>query len=568
MTTQGWLEIALYLATVTGLALALGLYLAQVFQGKPTWATPAAAPVERLIFRLAGVDPAQEQHWTHYAGSVLAFTLVGILLLYGLMRVQDWLPLNPDGQAAVAPDLAFNTAVSFATNTNWQNYGGESAMSYFTQMAGLTVQNFQSAAAGLAVAVAVARGFARRSTRSVGNFWVDLVRAVLYLLLPASVIFALFLVGQGVPQTLGGAVVATGLDGVTQSIARGPVASQEAIKLLGTNGGGFFNVNSAHPFENPTPLANFAEMVALLVIPASLVVMFGRMVGDLRQGFALYAAMGVLLLAGLAVCYGAEAAGNPALTHLGIAPGGSLEGKEVRFGVVESVLFAVATTVTSCGAVNAMHDSFTALGGLVPLVNMMLGEVVFGGVGSGLYGMLVFVLVTVFIAGLMVGRTPEYLGKKIEAREIKLAVLSLLFFPLSVLGLSALSLVLPDGVASVGAPGPHGLSEAVYAYASATANNGSAFAGYNGNTLYANSLLGLAMLVGRFSVIIPVLAIAGALAAKKTIPPSAGTFPTHGILFVVLLVAVVLVVGGLTFFPVLALGPVAEHLAQASGRLF
>jgi K+-transporting ATPase ATPase A chain len=486
-----------------------------------------------------------------------------------LLRLQALLPLDPQGFGPVAPDLAFNTAVSFITNTNWQNYAGESTMSHLVQMAGLTVQNFASAATGIALALALVRGFARRSVQTVGNFWADLTRATLYILLPLSLAIALVLVWQGVPQTLAPSAGATTLEGAHQTIALGPVASQEAIKMLGTNGGGFFNANSAHPFENPTALANLVQMVAIFTIGAALTNVFGRMVGDERQGWAILAAMGTLFIVGVAVCYWAEARGNPALTALGVDPSiGNMEGKEVRFGVPLSALFTVITTAASCGAVNAMFDSFTALGGLVPLVNMQLGEVVVGGVGAGLYGMLLFAVIAVFVAGLMVGRTPEYLGKKIEGREIKMTMLAVLCLPLAMLGLTAVAAVVPAGLAGVANPGPHGFTEMLYAFTSAAANNGSAFGGLSGNTLFYNLALALAMFVGRFFMIVPMLALAGALAAKKRAPPSAGTFPTHGGLFVGLLVGVVVIVVGLTFFPALALGPGLEALAMQRGILF
>ena len=575
MNAPGILQIIILFVLLTGLAIPLGIYMAHVFQGERTFASILLGPVEKGLYKLCGIKPEQEQHWTAYAFAVLAFSLVGILVMYGVMRLQDLLPLNPAGQATVPPDLAFNTAVSFATNTNWQNYGGESTMSYLTQMLGMTVHNFTSAATGMAVAVALIRGFTRRSVKTIGNFYVDAIRSILYVLLPMAVLFTLFLVWQGVPQNFDAYTQATTLEGAHQIIAQGPVASQDAIKLLGTNGGGFFNVNSAHPFENPTALSDLLQIASLLLISAGLVVAFGRMVKDSRQARALYAAMALMLAIGVGVCYWAEAEGNPAIASQGVdiaatdsAPGGNMEGKEVRFGLSASALFASATTGTSTGAVNAMHDSFTPIGGMVPMVNLMLGEVIFGGVGAGLHGMIIFVIITVFIAGLMVGRTPEYLGKKMESKEVKLAVLSIIVFPLSVLCLGALAVVLPIATPAIAAAGPHGLSEAIYAYASATANNGSAFGGFSGNTLYHNSALALAMLMGRFIVIIPTLAIAGALAGKKTVPPSAGTFPTHGGLFVGLLIAVIVVVAGLTFFPVLALGPIVEQLALAAVTLF
>ena len=569
MEANGILQILLYLALVALATPLIGGYMARLFDGQRVWLSPLLGPVERAIYRLCGIDPAREQHWTGYALSLLALNLAGALALYGLQRLQGGLPLNPAGMAAVAPDLAFNTAISFVTNTNWQSYGGETTMALLTQMAGLTVQNFLSAATGIAVAVALIRGFARASARTIGNFNVDLVRAVLYLLLPLCVVGSLVLVWQGVPQTLAAAAEATTLDGAHQTIALGPVASQMMIKHLGTNGGGFFNANAAHPFENPTALVNLIHLLAIFLIGAGLTNSFGRMVGDQRQGWALLAAMGGLFVVGVAVTLWAESQGNPALAAIGadqLVSGGSMEGKEVRFGIALSALFATVTTAASCGAVNAMHDSLMPLAGMVPLINMMLGEIVVGGVGAGFYGMIVFVIHTLFIAGLMVGRSPEYLGKKIEAREVKLAVLATLIFPLAALGLGAAGLL--AGPEAISAPGPHGLSQVLYAYVSATANNGSAFAGFGANTPLHNTLLALAMALGRFVVIVPVLAIAGALAAKRTAPASAGTFPTHGPLFIGLLTAVILVVGGLTFFPVLALGPIVEHLLLGHGTLF
>ncbi|OJX77695.1 potassium-transporting ATPase subunit KdpA [Magnetospirillum sp. 64-120] len=569
MDATGILQILLYVALIVALTPLAGGIMARLYEGKLTF----LSWIERPIYRLCGTSAEREQHWTGYALSLLAFNLVGALAVYGLQRLQFWLPLNPGGMAAVPADLAFNTAVSFTTNTNWQAYGGETSMSYLTQMAGLSVQNFVSAATGMAVAVVLIRGFARQSARSVGNFTVDLTRTVLYLLLPICVVGALALVWLGVPQNLSPYIEATTLEGGKQIIAQGPVASQMMIKHLGTNGGGFFNANAAHPYENPSAVVNLIHMVAIFVLGAGLTNTFGRMVGDTRQGWAILAAMGLLFLAGVGAASWADAAGNPALAAIGVdqmtspwQAGGNMEGKEVRFGIALSALFATITTAASCGAVIAMHDSLMPLAGLVPMVNMMLGEVVVGGVGAGLYGMLVFVILSVFIAGLMVGRTPEYVGKKIEAREMKLAVLVILVFPIGILGLGALALL--TGPEAIAAPGPHGLSQLLYAYTSATANNGSAFAGFGANTVLHNTLLGLAMLLGRFMVIVPTLAIAGALAAKKAVPTSSGTLPTHGWLFVGLLVSVVLVVGGLTFFPVIALGPVVEHLSLAAGTLF
>lgn len=567
MTLIGWVQIALFCAIVLALVKPLGWFMTRVFSGERTFLTPFLRPVEVVLYRTAGVDEGREQHWLTYAGAMLLFNVGGFLLLYALMRLQGFLPLNPMGMSAVAPDLAFNTAVSFVTNTNWQNYGGESTMSYLVQMLGLTQQNFLSAATGIVLAVALIRGFARSSARTVGNFWVDITRCTLYILLPICLVYSLFLVSQGVPQTLGAAVEATTLEGVKQTIAVGPVASQVAIKMLGTNGGGFFNANASHPFENPTALSNLMQMVSIFVLGAALTNVFGRMVGNQRQGWAILGIMGVLFVAGVAVAYWAEAHGNDAFTALGLA-GGNMEGKEVRFGIVASALFAVVTTAASCGAVNAMHDSFTALGGMIPMINMQLGEIIVGGVGAGLYGMLLFVVLAMFVAGLMVGRTPEYIGKKIEAREVKLAMLAILVLPLMILGWTAVAVVYPAAVASMANAGPHGFSEVLYAFTSQTANNGSAFAGLTGNTLFYNLAGALSMLVGRFLMIVPTMAIAGSLAAKKLIPTSAGTFPTDGGLFVGLVVGVILIIGGLTFFPALALGPIVEHFAMTTGTLF
>ncbi|MCQ8781877.1 potassium-transporting ATPase subunit KdpA [Mangrovibrevibacter kandeliae] len=564
------LQFVLYVVALTALAWPLGLYMARVFSGERTWLTPVVRPVERGLLRACGLgaEPAG-QHWSRYALAALAFNLAGWLVLYAVLRLQDVLPLNPQDLPRLTPDLAFNTAVSFVTNTNWQAYGGETTMSYLSQMVGLTVQNFVSAATGIAVAVAVVRGVVGRETRAIGNFWADLVRSILYLLLPLSIVFGLFLVWQGVPQNLDAYVEATTLEGVRQVIAQGPAAAQIAIKQLGTNGGGFFNANSAVPYENPTPLTNFVEMLAILLIPAAFPFLFGRMVKDMRQGVAIFAAMLVLFLGALALTYGSEIGGNPLLADLPVdQSAGSLEGKEVRFGTGNSALWATATTAASNGSVNAMHDSFKPLAMLAPMLQIQTGEVVFGGVGSGFYGMLAFVLLTVFLAGLMVGRTPEYLGKKIEAREVKLAVIAFLVMPLGVLGFGALAAAIPSAAASAPAAGPHGLSEILYAYSSATGNNGSAFAGFSANTVFHNTLLGIAMLLGRYVFIVPMLAVAGSLAAKKTVPASAGTFPTHTMLFVTLLVAVILIIGGLTFFPVLALGPIAEHVAMLAGQSF
>ncbi len=524
-------------------------------------------PVERGLYWAGGVDERREQHWLTYTVAMLLFHVGGFLIIYGLMRLQALLPLNPQDQSAVAQDLSFNTAMSFITNTNWQNYGGEGTLSYLTQMVGLTHQNFLSAATGIALAVALIRGFSRSSMRTIGNFWVDVTRTTLYVLLPICIVYALFLISQGMPQTLQPYVEATTLEGAKQTIAVGPVASQVAIKMLGTNGGGFFNSNAAHPFENPTALTNFVQMISIFAIGAALTNVFGRMVGNQRQGWAILAVMGVLFISGVAITYWAEANGTATLNALGLT-GGDMEGKEVRFGIVASSLFAVITTAASCGAVNAMHDSFTALGGIIPLINMQLGEIIIGGVGAGLYGMLLFVVLAIFVAGLMVGRTPEYVGKKIEAREVKMAMLAILVLPLMYLGWTAVAVVLPSTVASMANAGPHGFTEVLYAFTSATGNNGSAFAGLTGNTFFYNLTLASSMFVGRFFMIVPAMAIAGSLAAKKSIPPSVGTFPTTGGLFVGLVVGVILIIGGLTFFPALALGPIVEHLAMNVNTLF
>jgi K+-transporting ATPase ATPase A chain len=569
MNFNGWAQIILYCAIIIAITAPFGGFMTRLFAGERNFLSPVLSPVERGLYAVAGVDAKSEQSWVGYAVAMLLFKLVGFLLLYVLLRVQAMLPFNPAGQGPVSPDLSYNTAVSFLTNTNWQSYGGETTLGYFVQMVGLTTQNFLSAAAGIAIAVAFIRGFSRRSARSIGNFWVDLTRITLYVLLPLSIILAVFYMWQGVPQTLGAYVDATTLEGARQTIAVGPVASQEAIKILGTNGGGFFNANSAHPFENPNALTNFVQMLCIFSIGAALTNVFGRMVGDVRQGWAVFAAMGLLFLAGVAVCYWSEAHGNPILTALGVDPSmGNMEGKELRFGVPASAMFATITTDTSCGAVNAMHDSFLPLGGMVPMVNMMLGEIIFGGVGSGIYGFLLFAIVAVFVAGLMVGRTPEYLGKKIEAREVKMTMLAILCLPLVMLGFTAVAVVLPSAMAALNNAGPHGFSEALYAYTSAAANNGSAFAGLSANTPFWNTTLGIGMMIGRFFVIIPVLAIAGSMAAKKTVPASSGTFPTDGGLFVGLSIGVIVIIGGLTFFPALALGPIVEHFAMGAGNLF
>jgi potassium-transporting ATPase potassium-binding subunit len=567
MTLNGWIQIAIYCAIIVALVKPLGWYMTRVFNGERAFLSPMLRPVEVGLYRLGGVDETREQGWVNYTLGMLFFHVGGFLILYALMRLQGLLPFNPQGMTAVAPDLSFNTAISFITNTNWQNYGGESTMSYLVQMLGLTHQNFLSAATGIVLAVALIRGFARASARTIGNFWVDITRCTLYILIPLCIPYALFLVWQGMPQTLGAYVDATTLEGAKQTIAVGPVASQVAIKMLGTNGGGFFNANAAHPFENPTALSNLLQIVSIFAIGAALTNVFGRMVGDQRQGWAVFAAMAVLFVAGVVVAYWAEAAGNPQFASLGLDPA-NMEGKDVRFGIPLSALFAVITTAASCGAVNAMHDSFTALGGMIPLINIQLGEVIIGGVGAGLYGMLIFVIIAIFVAGLMVGRTPEYVGKKIEAKEVKMAMLAILVLPLMYLGWTAVATVLPSAVASIANPGPHGFSEILYLYTSSTGNNGSAFAGITGNTLFYNTTGAVAMFVGRFFMIIPAMAIAGSLAAKKTLATSAGTFPTHGGLFVGLLVGVILIVGGLTFFPALALGPIVEQFAMAAGQLF
>ena len=575
MTINGWLQIALYCVIVTALVKPLGGYMTRVFNGERTLLSPVLRPLERGLYAASGVDENDEQHWLTYGLAMLALTLAGFLSLYALQRLQAVLPFNPQKLDPVAPDLAFNTSVSFITNTNWQSYTPESTMSYLVQMAGLTVHNFVSAATGIALAVALIRGFSRRSARTVGNFWVDMTRCVLYVLLPVAIVVGLFFVWQGMPQNLSAYTALTTLDGGKQLIAQGPVASQEVIKIFGTNGGGFYNANSAHPFENPTPLTNLVQMVMIFAISAALTNVFGRMVGNQRQGWAIFAVMGLLFLAGVVTLYSSEAGGNPQFAALhvdsspsGLQAGGNMEGKEVRFGIATSSLFSTATTDTSCGAVNTMHDSLMPLGGMVPLANMMLGEIIFGGVGSGLYGMLLFAIVAVFVAGLMVGRTPEYLGKKIEAKEVKMAMLAILILPLFMLGFTAIAVVIKPGLDGLSNAGPHGFSEALYAYVSSTANNGSAFAGLSANTKFWNITLGIAMWFGRFFVIVPMLAVAGSLAAKKIVPASAGTFPTDGGLFVGLLVGVILIVGGLTFFPALALGPISEHLALSTGTLF
>ncbi|WP_320188182.1 potassium-transporting ATPase subunit KdpA [Agrobacterium rosae] len=569
MTILGWLQISLLFLAVLVTAKPLGLYMAKVFAGERTFLSPLLSPVEKGIYLAAGTGPNKEQSWLAYTLSMLAFSLASFLFLYSMLRLQAYLPLNPKGFANVPPDLAFNTAVSFVTNTNWQNYAGEATMSNFSQMVGLSVQNFLSGAVGIALAVAFTRAFARSQATTLGNFWVDMTRATLYVLLPLAIIVALVFVWTGVPQTLDGSVTATTLEGAQQVISLGPVASQEAIKQLGTNGGGFFNANAAHPFENPTAFANYLNIYAMLAVSAALVYCFGQMVGNRRQGWVLLSAMAFLLIAGVLTIYWAESSGNTILTALGVdAVQGNMEGKEVRFGQAMTALYAAVTTGVSNGGVNGMLGSFTGLGGLVPMFLIQLGEILPGGVGSGLYGMLVFSLLSVFVAGLMVGRTPEFLGKKIEGREMKCAMLAVLILPVAILGFSAISSVLPAAVASIGTAGPHGLSEILYAYTSSAGNNGSAFGGLSGNTTWYNTTLGLAMLLGRFAYVIPVMAIAGSLAAKVRVPASNGTFPTDGPLFVGLLIGIIIILGGLQYFPALALGPIVEHFAMLAGQTF
>jgi K+-transporting ATPase ATPase A chain len=579
MTANGWVQILVFLGAVAAVTVPFGAYMTRVFARERTWLDPVLRPIERVIYRLTGVDEAHEMRWTEYGLAMLTFSLVSMLVLYAILRLQGLLGWNPQGLAGVAPDLAFNTSASFTTNTNWQSYVGESTMSYLSQMAGLAYHNFVSAAVGIALAIAFIRGIAAERRETLGNFWVDMTRATLWVLLPVCVVGALFLVSQGVVQNLKPydrvALVDPQGTMTEQVIAQGPVASQEIIKQFGTNGGGFFNANSAHPFENPTPLANFVAMFAIFVIPAGLTVTLGRMTRSPKHGWAVWAAMAALFLAGVTAAYWAEARGNPLLAAAGAdqtpgsaSPGGNMEGKEARFGIVNSALFATITTDASCGAVNAMHDSFTPLGGLVPLVNIMLGEVVFGGVGAGLYGILVFVVLSVFIAGLMVGRTPEYLGKKVEAFDVQMAMLAVLVFPFTILVLTAMSAVSSFGVAGILNSGPHGLSEILYAYTSGTGNNGSAFAGLSANTPWYNVTLGAAMLIGRFLIIVPMLALAGNLARKTRVPPSLGTFPVTTPLFSVLLTGVIVIVGVLTFFPVLSLGPIVEHFLMHAGTTF
>jgi K+-transporting ATPase ATPase A chain len=567
MTVAGWGLILLFVAILIALAKPMGMWLFALYEGRTTPLHRVLGPVERGFYRLAGINPNEEQGWRRYALHMLLFNLVLLLFTYAVLRLQGVLPVNPQGFGAVGADGAFNTAVSFTTNTNWQWYSGETTLSNLSQMLGLNIHNFLSAATGIAIAFALFRGFARREMKTIGNFWADMTRVTLYLLLPICIVYAIFLIASGVPQTLAGSIDATTLEGVKQTIALGPVASQEAIKMLGTNGGGFFNANSAHPFENPTALTNLVQMLSIFAIGVGLTWCFGKAVGDTRQGWAILAAMSVLFMAGVTITYWQEAAGNPVLHQLGVA-GGNMEGKEVRFGIAASALFAVVTTAASCGAVNAMHDSFTALGGMIPLFNMQLGEIVVGGVGAGIYGFLLFAILAVFVAGLMVGRTPEYVGKKIEAREVKLAVLAIAILPLVILGFTAIASVLPAGLAGPLNKGPHGFSEILYAFTSGAGNNGSAFAGLSAGTPFYNGMLGIAMWLGRFFVIIPALAIAGSLAAKRHIPATSGSFPTTGGLWVGLLVGVILILGGLTFLPSLALGPIADHLAVTGGQLF
>jgi K+-transporting ATPase ATPase A chain len=623
MTTLGVLQILVFFVLLILVTKPIGLYMTRVFNGDRTWLDPVFKPIERFFYKLLGVDEKQDMKWTTYTAAMLAFSVVGIVVTYALLRLQGMLPWNPQHFAGkdMTPDLSFNTAVSFATNTNWQAYTPESTVSYFSNMVSLAVHNWMSAATGIAIAIALVRGFARRSAEGIGNFWVDVTRATLYVLAPICLVYALILVQQGVPQNFNPYTQAKTVEGATQTIAQGPVASQEAIKMLGTNGGGFFNANSAHPFENPTPLSNFLQMLSIFLIPAGLTYVFGKMVGNTKQGWALFGAMSVMFLAGAFICYGAEQAGNPQVGKLGVLthatdgqPGGNMEGKETRFGIATSTLFATVTTDASCGAVNSMHDSFTPIGGLVPLANIMSGEVIFGGVGAGLYGMLMYAVLAVFIAGLMVGRTPEYLGKKIEQFEVKMAMLAVLVLAADILCFTALAAnfnIVPgkDSVAitdankadatklaatpaawnrinnaganngssdqfygatynNVNNSGPHGLSEILYSYTSATGNNGSAFAGITVNTPYYNLTLGLAMLIGRFLMIIPLMAIAGSLAKKKLVPASAGTFPTDSATFVVLLVGVIVIVGALTFLPAVALGPIVEHFQLRGGTLY
>jgi K+-transporting ATPase ATPase A chain len=583
-TFNGVAQIVVYFVLLLLITKPVGLYLTAVFEGHKTWLSPVFRPVERVLYRISGVDENSEQHWTVYTVAMLIFTTVTIVLLYLIERLQAFLPLNPQGMSNVDPLLAWNTAVSFSTNTNWQNYSGETTMSYLTQMMGLAFHNFASAAVGVVLAVAVIRGLTRRSGKALGNFWVDLTRCFLYILLPICFVYAIFLVWQGVPQNFNAYAHITGIQGFSQTLAQGPVASQEAIKMFGTNGGGFFNANSSHPYENPTPFTNLIEMLSIFALGAGLIYMFGKMAGDTKQGWALFGAVSLLFLIGAFVALGAEQAGNPELARLGVdqtanewalaQPGGNMEGKELRFGIASSTLFATITTDASCGAINSWHDSYTPIGGLVPMANIGLGEIIFGGVGSGLYGLVVFAVLAVFIAGLMVGRTPEYLGKKIEQKEMKMAAIAILILPLSILGFSAIATVIPPGVNAIFNPGPHGLSEILYAFSSMTGNNGSAFAGLGTTTvgnpsfLYYNWTGSFAMIIGRFAFLIPVMALAGSLVGKKVAPAGPGTFPTATPLFSGLLVGVILIVGALTFFPAYALGPIVEQLLMLAGKTF
>jgi K+-transporting ATPase ATPase A chain len=576
MTVNGWMQILVYLAAILAVTPLIGRFMTRVFNRQRTWLDPVLQPIERLIYRTTGVDETHEMRWTEYAVAMLLFSAVSMVVLYLMQRVQQWLPWNPQNFGAVAPDLAFNTAASFTTNTNWQAYSGESTMSYLTQMAGLAYHNFASAAVGISLAIAFIRGIAQKEKDSIGNFWVDFVRCTLWVLLPFCIAGTLLLVSQGVVQNLRPYDKVAPIDSKEQLIAQGPVASQEIIKEWGTNGGGFFNANSAHPFENPTPLSNFIEMFAIFAISAGLTFTLGDMTGSRKHGWAVWAAMAFLFLAGVTTTYWSEARGNPILAAAGAdqtttaqAPGGNMEGKEIRFGIANSALFATVTTDASCGAINGWHDSFTPLGGMVPLVNIMLGEVIFGGVGAGMYGILVFIVLSVFIAGLMVGRTPEYLGKKIQAYDVQMAMLVVLVFPLVILVLTGISVLSPTfGLPSLNNGGPHGLSEILYAFASGTGNNGSAFAGLNANTKWYNTTIGFATLIGRFFMIVPMLAIAGSLGRKKRVPASSGTFPVTTPLFATLLVSVILIVGALTFFPALSLGPIVEHLLMQHGQVF
>jgi K+-transporting ATPase ATPase A chain len=570
MNSIDWLQLALFIAALVLITKPMGLYLVQVLDvNGRTWFDPILKPLEKTTYRLLGVNAEKEQDWKQYTIATLLFSAVSCLFTYAILRLQNLLPLNPQGFGALPPDLAFNTAVSFTTNTNWQSYGGESTLSYLSQMVGLTLHNFTTAATGIALAAALVRGLARHSTKLLGNFWVDLVRVTYYLLLPLCLVFAVFLVSQGMIQNYKPYTPATTLEGATQTIVQGPMASQVAIKMLGTNGGGYANANAAHPFENPTPLANFIQMLSIFAIGSGLTYYLGRMTKNQAHGWSVWSAMMILFLGGVLLCWWAEARGNPIHQALGVAAAdGNMEGKEVRFGIFDSALFATVTTDASCGAVNAMHDSFTPLGGFVPLFNIQLGEIIFGGVGAGLYGMLVFVVLAVFIAGLMVGRTPEYLGKKIGAFDVKMAMLALLVLCVSILGFAAWAAVSPWGLSSRNNFGPHGLSEILYAFSSGTGNNGSAFAGYNTNTPWLNTTMGLAMLIGRFLMIVPIMALAGSFAQKKLVPAGVGTFPVHGGTFVVLLLGTVLLIGALNFLPCLALGPIVEHFLMLQGKLF